>query len=333
MKSFIRCAPLACSLVALLLLSAADPSLASSGEARCLDVAARGKINVLTINLLFSEIRNRETRLESIANFLQQQADAGEPVDIVLLQEVVGGPLSRTRNSSLDLANLLASKGLNYNLRYRMANGLQQILSVGNSILSRCEIVLTLSKTLPFESEELLEGFQIPLRRKVIMTRVEVPGFGKINVYNTHLCPFCDPGERLEQAQVLMSFIDMVEGLIAGKNPIILGGDFNTNRNLPGDLPVYNLITQDKQFTDTFASFNSCTDCCSQGEGFAGCTFAVAGNPFATNPFTGQPEDPVRIDYIFTKGGSLTIDSSVVVFNSDPWVSDHSGVLTRITLP
>jgi endonuclease/exonuclease/phosphatase family metal-dependent hydrolase len=63
-----------------------------------------------------------------------------------------------------------------------------------------------------------------------------------------------------------------------------------------------------------------------------GCTFAVPGDPFAVDPFTGQKETPERIDYIFEKG-MHAIGKSPVVFDSFPWVSDHSGVLSNVVLP
>ncbi len=303
-------------------------SHASSDPVQCSDFSDRGHLNVLTINLLFSEIRQRETRLERVVDFIEAQADADEPVDLVLLQEVVGGSLSGTTNTALDLKSLLSERGLHYNLSYRLANGLPGALTVGNAILSRCEIVFTLSKTLPIVTEEPFDGFEIPLRRKVIMSRISVPDFGKINVYNTHLCAFCDPQEeRLEQAEVLMRFIRNVERRIGWDgNPIILGGDFNTNLNIEAEIPVYDLITNEG-FIDSYAVANQCTSCCSEDEGLDGCTFAVSGNPF-----TGASEDPIRIDYIFARGVmDLDILSSQVVFKEDPnWVSDHSGVLTRI---
>jgi maltose 6'-phosphate phosphatase len=228
-------------------------------QARCDDVADRGHLNVLTINLLFSEIENRESRLQAIADFIAGQSDHA---DIILLQEVVGGSLAGTGNSSLDLQHLLAERELGYNFSYRLANGLPGILSVGNAILSRCEILYTLSQSLPFVTEVIFDGFQIPLRRNVMMSRVSVPGFGKINVYNTHLCAYCDPLERLEQANVVMSFLRSVEYLIPGNNPIILGGDFNIDLNIPDNFLIYDLITQVYGFTDTCGWDNGCEECC-----------------------------------------------------------------------
>ena len=339
MKSFIKLIALIISFTSLLIL-VANSSIALSRQARCADVAARGYLNVLTINLLFSEVKDRETRLSTIADFIEvQEKEAGEPVDVILLQEVVGGPLSGTVNSALDLKNLLAERGLEYNLRYRLANGLPGIFTVGNAILTRCKILFTLSRTLPFVTEEPFEGFEIPLRRKVMMSRIKIPGFGKINVYNTHLCAFCDPiEERLKQAEMLVHFIKNVEKFIWGKNPIILGGDFNTDLNIEDDWAVYDLITQDYGFIDTYSLAGECpydlTPSCCLDYDDPGCTFAVSEkNPYAINPFTGEPELPERIDYVFIKGRRIETEDNLVVFNTDPdWVSDHSGVLTKISL-
>jgi maltose 6'-phosphate phosphatase len=293
-----------------------------------------GELNVMTVNLLFSEIRNRDARLDIIADFV---ISSEEPIDLILLQEVVGGTLSRTANSALDLRNKLAARGFNYHLSYRMANGLPGLLTVGNAILSLHDILFTVSATLPFESEEIFQGVEIPLKRKVMMSRIDVPGFGDMNVYNTHLCAYCDPGERLEQTKALINFVKTVEWFIPGSNRIILGGDFNIPDALIGSrfAPEYDLIVSNG-FTDSYAAFHGCdhNQCCDADfSAISGCTYAVAGNPYAFNLFTHEPEEPVRIDYIFLKNVSKIL-SSEVIFNSDPsWVSDHSPVLTKIALP
>ncbi|MBW2308242.1 MAG: endonuclease/exonuclease/phosphatase family protein [Deltaproteobacteria bacterium] len=317
-----------------LLMLLPNPSLGWTLQAACPDVLERGHLNVLTINLLFSEFTNRNVRLERIANYIEAVEEAEDPVDIILLQEVIGGSLSGTTSSAVDLKQLLAQRGLNYNLRYRLANGLPGIFSVGNAILSRCKIVLTIAKTLPAVTEEPFEGFEIPLRRKIMISRIKIPNYGKINVYNTHLCAFCDSAERLEQTSVMLDFINDVENLIWGESLIILGGDFN----IPGELipldeaPEYNLIVA-SGLIDTYATANDCTGCCDEITG-EGCTFAVPGNPFAINPFTQELEVPVRIDYIFVGGfAENDIIESVVIFNDPPnLVSDHSAVLTRVEL-
>jgi maltose 6'-phosphate phosphatase len=289
-------------------------------------------LNVMTINLLFSEVEDRNMRLKTIADFVR---NFQEPIDLILLQEVVGGTVFNTVNSALDLKKKLAARGLNYNLSYRMANGLPGLLTVGNAILSRHEILFTVATTLPFESEEIFQGVEIPLKRKAMMSRINVPGFGKINVYNTHLCAYCDPQERLEQTKVLMKFIRTVETLIPGRNPIILGGDFNIVDELIWSdfAPEYDLIASNG-FIDSYGAMHTCVNCCQVLNSSAtGCTFAVEGNPYAINLFTGEPEESARIDYIFVKN-ILQVLSSEVVLNQEPlWVSDHSALLTKILLP
>jgi len=311
------------------------PAYAFSGswQSRCDDVASRGYINVMTINLLFSEVQDRNLRLERIADYIQHSG----PIDIILTQEVVGGALAQTPNSALDLQRLLAVRGINANLRYRLANGIPGLLSVGNAILSRCEVDFTLGRSLPFITEEPFQGIEVPLRRGVMMSRIAIPGYGKIDVYNTHLCAFCDPDERLSQARTLVDFINGVEDAIWwDNNPVLLGGDFNADLNNPDQRAVYSLITREG-FTDTYAAANDCgpadgrDTCCPDG----GCTYAVDGNPYAeNNPFATGSVEEARIDYIFAEGFGHGILESLVVFNEDPnWVSDHSAVLTRLMLP
>ena len=302
-----------------------------SAASVCPDVASRGYINVLTINLLFSEIEDRDLRLTRIANFVKQEAQQGNPIDVILLQEMAGGILEDTTNSSIDLWKLLHARSLNYNLRYTMANGISPLLSVGNSILTRCGIKFAFAMTLPVESEEVFEDFQIPLKRKVIMVSIIVPGFGNISIYDTHLCSGCTGSERLQQAQVLMAYVRAVEKKLPGENPIILGGDFNTDLNIADNVPVYNLVTG-SGFIDTYAAYNICTVCCTPSD-VSGCTFAVPGNPFAFDLITNEPEVAARLDYIFAKGFGAVLKSEVVFKGDSLWASDHSGVLSQINLP
>jgi len=257
-------------------------------------------------------------------------ADYAEDIDLILLQEVVGGPLARTFNSALNLKVKLAVMGVNYQISYRMANGIPGIITVGNAILSRHNILFTIAKTLPVVTEEIIEGIEIPLARKVMMSRILIPDFGYINVYNTHLCAFCDTHERLTQVESMLSFINLIESFFMEKAPAVLGGDFNAEYGSD----EYNQIVVENGFIDTYAQLN-CPDCCSQTDP-TGCTFAVPCgvvpcNPYAVDPFTGLPEEAKRIDYIFVKNLGKIV-SSDVVFNSEPWVSDHSGVLTKIRL-
>jgi maltose 6'-phosphate phosphatase len=218
-----------------------------------------------------------------------------------------------------------------------MANGLPGLLTVGNAILSLHEILFTVSATLPFESEEIFQSVEIPLKRKAMMSRIDVPGYGKINVYNTHLCAFCDPGERLEQTKALINFVKTVEWFIPGSNRIILGGDFNIPDVLIGSgfAPEYDLIVSNG-FIDSYSAYNECAgnQCCDADySAITGCTFAVEDNPYAFNLFTGEREESVRIDYIFVKNVSQVLGSQVFL-NLEPfWASDHSALLTKILLP
>ena len=102
----------------------------------------------MTINLLFSEIENRDDRLDIIASFA-----AENNIHVIMLQEVVGGLLVGTNNSAKDLQNLLEGYGKNYNLKTAFETGLPGLLAVANSILSRCEIKFSLVKRLSRASE------------------------------------------------------------------------------------------------------------------------------------------------------------------------------------
>ncbi len=294
--------------------------------------AAGQTLNTLTINLLFSEVKDRPARLTKIAKFAAQQKINGTPVDVILLQEVVGGVLVGTKNSAQDLRNLLAARGMTYYLSYRFEEGLPGVLMVGNAILSRYPILLTVTRTLPFVEYIHFEGIDFPIRRIVMMARLALKNKGRVNVYNTHLSSEATDADRLKQVQALLDFLENIEKNLPGDNPIILGGDFNTNLNFYK--PMYQELITNHSFTDTYAVFNNCFSCCPPPDGgdLSGCTYALTGNPYINPP----GDMPQRLDYLLARGIADVV-SSQVVFKSgtaaDPWVSDHSGVLSRVQLP
>ena len=294
----------------------------------CDDVSGRGYLKVLTFNILFlSESYDVRTRLEPLAAFLNDQ---NPPVDVIFLQEVVGGSLalSEFTNSARILKDMLSDE---YNLKTAFEVGIPGVFYTGNSILSRCEIKFSVVKRLPRESEIEILGQVIKLPRNVQMARLKIPDFGKFNAYNTHLCAFCNADERGDQLDVLFNFMDTVENFIPGTNPILLAGDFNidifTNDTVDsiryGNL--YHWIVSSEGFDDAYAELISGPLC---DDLDVHCTFGAA-NTF----FDG---DPGRIDYIFKKRFGDTYNAQVI-FNSEVGdvsapVSDHSGVLVEILL-
>jgi maltose 6'-phosphate phosphatase len=306
---------------------------------QCDDVADRGYINVLTFNtLFFSEVASVETRLEPFVEWLIGQE---EPVDVIFLQEVIGGALalSEFTNSAKILKDMLSDRGLEYNLRTAFEVGLPGLFYTGNAILSRCEIKFSFVKRLPRKSEIEILGRVIKLPRNVQMTRLKIPGFGKFNAYNTHLCAGCNADERGEQLFELLNFINMMEIFIPGESPILLAGDFNIDRFKNGGEEefLYQWIINeefvdayDEGTTDTLN--NLCED---EADADIHCTVGVTA--FDLPPFDSGKAG--RIDFIFKMGSRFgEAFDSTVFFNpgagGEPeyLVSDHAAVLVRIPL-
>jgi endonuclease/exonuclease/phosphatase family metal-dependent hydrolase len=308
--------------------------------------AADGSFKLLTLNLLFSEPTTSPSsdgaeRFDSIADFI-----VTENIDCILCQEVVGGELAKELgliemlNSSLELKSKL---GGDYKLRYRLANGVPLLFSVGNAIFckSPIDIKWTVAKTLPFASEITINGIDIRLRRKIMGCLLDVPGLGKLLLFNVHFCAFCPTDQRQAQIIVALEFIDNVRGWVRwfhGDVPCVFGGDFNIQdpprEPLESVADEYGLIT-DAGFIDAYAVTNSCefeNDCCNPVAEPAftedGCTFAVDANPFESDP-----SETTRIDYIFFQG--LESERAYVVFNENeddgPFVSDHSGLVVEFS--
>ena len=293
----------------------------------CDDVADRGHLNLLTINLLFSETDTRDSRLDAIADYA---ADAS--IDVILLQEVAGGVLVGTANSALDLQGKLRERGRGYDLQTAFETGLPGLLTVANAVLSRCEIDFKMTKRLPKASELEFKGHNIKLPRNVMMTRLNIPEFGLINVYNTHLCAKCSADELDAQLQTLLAFIDEAENFSAQANPIILGGDFNIDRfrvDPFGERPFYNKIIE-TGFTDAYVVGRSLENLCAN-TAFADqhCTVGVST--------LDAGDSARRIDYFFVKALNRVLRSSVVFNNlvdeNQTGVSDHAGVFISVELP
>ena len=294
---------------------------------------SNASFKILTINLLFSEIYDRNVRLTRIADFVKSSwgSTTTVPVDVILLQEVVGGALVGTDNSAQDLQNLLANRGLTYYLNYHLEQAFPGVFTQGIAILSRHPIVASLAETLPNVEVANFLGLQVTLRRIALLNRIDIANYGKVNIYNTHLCSSCDPSGRAQQVGALLNFIQTAEQSYPGGSQIILGGDFNIDLFYANHRPAYQSILSNG-FIDTYATVHNVGfTCCDPNLGGTCCTFAVPGNPYAFD-LTFQPESPARLDYIFIKGKGMRVLDSQVIFNSGDWVSDHSGVVTELQL-
>jgi maltose 6'-phosphate phosphatase len=316
------------------------------GGTRCDDVADRGYLNVLSFNILFfSEVKSVEERLVPIVDFVK---GFGEPIDLIFLQEVVGGKLALSGGTtSAQLLKEMLSQGpdgVEYNLRTAFEVGVPGVFYTGNATLSRCKIKYSFVKRLPREFEIEILGHRIKLPRNVQMTRIKIPGFGKFSAYNTHLCAFCCPSERQVQLIEMLDFIEGVENFIPGDNPVILAGDFNIDRfrlTEPGcgsDRDLYDQIIA-ASFNDAYADANGedLDDLCSPDDPphrDVHCTVEVTAldSPYGT---LGTPR---RIDYIFEQDFS-TASAGMVYFNpvvgGSPTevTSDHAAVFVKIWLP
>ncbi len=305
-----------------------------TGDAQCADVAEKGYINVLTINLLFSEIDDRNDRLKAIAQFA-----AKTDVDVFLLQEVVNGVLVKTDNSARDLRDILRRKhDLNYNIQSAFEIGLPGLLSVANAVLSRCEILYSLVQRLPRTPELEFRGQVFEVSRNVLLSRLDIPEYGKLNIYNTHLCADCEEFERAEQIDVMLKFINSLEENTGEKYPTVLGGDFNFDRFRGSGKQrfQYDKVVN-AGFIDAYAEYIISTSngqetldtlCENKDNADDHCTTGVS-------ELNGSRSR--RKDYIFAKGFA-DVSLGKVVFNTlvnaeEPTVSDHAAVYVRLALP
>lgn len=348
--------------VVLLALLALVPWGRSASSAACEDVAEEAGFEVLTVNLLFSEVATRDERLRDLARFAAENR-----VDVILLQEVAAGFLAKTSNSAADLQEILNFEhGIDYDLRTAFEAGRPNILAVANATLSRCAILRAHVEPLPAASEITIEGEVVPIPRNVLMTLLDLPGLGRASVYNTHLCAGCTPSERMGQIEALLQLVERMRLLEPADRATVLGGDFNINIFAGAeDWAIYDRILM-SGFEDAYAASVSdpLQSLCEAPEApDEHCTVGVSllqnrlelsrevalgvdlplldrvslEVPISAEiPLTEEEPAAERIDYIFVRNVPTVIGARVIfnplVAPGQPAVSDHAGVLVKLDL-
>jgi maltose 6'-phosphate phosphatase len=292
-------------------------------------------LKILTINLLFSEVDDRNKRLRAIADYV-----AAKQVDVLLLQEVVGGDLVGTQNSADDLRDLLRDEhNLNYFLRTAFETGVPGLLNTASAILSRFEIEFSDNLILPWVTEEEFLGFTVKLPRNVMLTRMLIPGFGEVDVFNTHLCSRCSPEDREDQLDEVFDFIKSFQNDVGAPRPTVLGGDMNFDifADNGDEKFLYDKVLAEG-FSDAYAKYIIAsasgqetleTLCENKDNADEHCTVGVSDL---------NGSNARRIDYIFARDFGPPVKGQVV-FNPNapngvpPTVSDHAAVVVHLNLP
>ncbi|MCU0555867.1 MAG: endonuclease/exonuclease/phosphatase family protein [Desulfobacterales bacterium] len=292
-------------------------------------------VKFMTINLLFSEVDDRNKRLRRIADYV-----ADNNVDVLLLQEVVGGELVNTRNSAVDLRDILRDEHrLKYFSRSAFETGVPDLLSLANAILSRFDIEFSDDHGLPGVTEEKFMGFDVKLARRVLMTRLLVPGFGEVDVFNTHLCARCSLDDREDQLDVVFDFLNKFRKKTGPPRPTVLGGDMNFDLfdNDGNERFLYERVLAEG-FSDAYADYVIAaagaketleTLCEDEKNADEHCTVGVSDL---------NGSNARRIDYIYAQGFGPPLHSQAV-FNPNapngvsPTVSDHAAVVVTLKLP
>ena len=158
---------------------------------------------ILTINLLFSEIVDRTTRLTRIADYVKSTygSSSTTPVDVLLLQEVVGGSLVGTNNSAQDLQTLLANRGLTYYLDYHLEESvlIPGVFTQGIAILSRYPRVASQFTVLANVEKVTFLGITVTLPRICLMNGITIPNYGQlisiIRIYVQNATPQDEPSK------------------------------------------------------------------------------------------------------------------------------------------
>jgi endonuclease/exonuclease/phosphatase family metal-dependent hydrolase len=279
-------------------------------------------VKILSLNVMQRASEDRVLRFQRIVNFLSTT-----PVHLLALQELSGGSVDdppNTQDSGADLANMLAVTGMPYGY-YTEANWYewyvfpQYYVYFKVGILPRYKMLVTAATSIGTPTD----GSPLPTRKNVVMVGVDIPGFGRINLYSVNV--YTPSAEGIEtQIDNLMQFVNRTDA----QNPAvasIVAGDMNFSVD---SLPTGYQKFIDHGFIDSYAKADGFADprnCCTPSDS-SGCTFGVPGNRFVSSV------SPARIDFIFTRGKDIQVKASKVVFNGTDtdFVSDHCAVLTEI---
>jgi hypothetical protein len=74
------------------------------------------------------------------------------------------------------------------NSMWRVKTRVSLVLTTANTILSRCHFTRHFSTFLPIESEMVFEWINVNVTRNLQAAHMNVPGYGILHLYNTHLC-------------------------------------------------------------------------------------------------------------------------------------------------
>jgi len=317
----------------------------------CQDIAKTGQLNVLTLNTPFdAPAATRQTSWTDVAEFA-----VANNVHVLMLQEAVLTDVDQlqkllgTADSAQDLQRILNQRSPEpYDLRMAWETGVPLVLSTANAVLSRCAITRHFFTFLPIESESVFEGIQLKITRNVQAAYLDLPAYGSLHLYNTHLCSACSTQASQQQVQALLSFVKDAEAKVPSTHAL-LGGDFNLDRsNGAAEQAAYTTLIQ-AGFRDVYADyrksqFGEALDIlCWNGVADIHCTEGVSPVQGLADKQTGARfSKPARIDYLFLHGTDRG-QMSKVLFNpgnaatgpinsGEPAVSDHSGVFAQILL-
>ena len=257
------------------------------------------EVNVLTQNTWLKPGitgTDRTPRVERLCRVIQGY-------DIVGLQET----FSDDAQTILDRAR--------YPYAYRKATGNGITLNCGLSILSRHPIM-------ELEFQKFTEGVgpDFWVQKGVLFTRLDLPDFGPIDVFNTHVQAEDDQASHSARLSNINELIEFVLEKYAG-NPTLLLGDYNADyasrelEHLRRRLSVHDAfrLANPRSFGHTYV-------------------------PSPLNPYNETTEPSRRLDYIFilpTPNVRVQILGARVV-NDRPvkgfMLSDHFGVATRLRI-
>jgi endonuclease/exonuclease/phosphatase family metal-dependent hydrolase len=220
--------------------------------------------------------------------------------DLMVIEEVFSG---RARKSFHSPSHPYEARGPRW---------FPRLLESGVRILSRFPILS--EARVAFKR---CEGFDCLSHKGAVLVVLGLPDGGRLNLLATHLNAGSKESVRISQLDQIKQLIEQSG---APEAPLLIAGDFNFS----ADSESYSRMIQDWSVTDTWLETHSFDD--------PGITYDSFENSYARDYARKTHEAPMRarIDFVLhrdSKKGRIRGLGSRVIFNEEPFYSDHYGVL------
>ncbi|MHA1976024.1 MAG: endonuclease/exonuclease/phosphatase family protein [Candidatus Hodarchaeales archaeon] len=280
---------------------------------------------VLTLNMHTYQEANQSAKFDLMIGAIVKL-----DIDIILLQECAqhhgslniseGNPIHNDNMAFILSQKLKQEYQLEYYFVWDWAHYGWNVWEEGVAVLSKYPILDWESRYVSTYTSKNIGSWET-VSRMAIYASVDVPWFGRVNVFSVHLSWRVTETDEEQNSQIrrLQSFVEEKENITSDPVLSFVGGDFNGDPTSdPPWSEGYETMMVNNNYVDTYLDV------------YSDANF----KPSLRKHDTVKGDIPGRIDYIFMKENNHTysVNASQIVFTPTVIgeVSDHYGVLSKV---